>query len=213
MKKWQNNYADMVTVVRGDSGVPLPESLRATNEKSLRVVNGELVNAEEYTDFFIDKFGVKHVVQHDISWQAITCDFGDELVNDDSTWRKRTLADDTDNIKISKKQECYQYTESLIDEAYSNPTQSDVDVDFNLHKKLVVARQNNNANKSAGGLSLTIDETNQAKTDQKLSEHEVKCWETYIKSVTEIDKKTTAEDVAAIDVATVVVWPIWVAPI
>ena len=114
---------------------------------------------------------------------------------------------------IRKKQEAEQHAQALIDKTFSNPTQSDVDINLKFHKKLVEARQNDKANRLAGGISLGIDEIDQAKTDQKLSEYEVKCWEAYIKAIAEIDKKSTAAEVVAININNITTWPEWSPPV
>ena len=113
-------------------------------------------------------------------------------------------------VKI-KSNESEQYAQANIDQAYSEPTQG-VIVDGATHKRRTESRRKDKSDKQAGEIVLTEDEKNEAKTDQKLSEHETKCWDASDKVLKNIDKESTVVDVMAIDVATNTNWPVWSAP-
>ena len=151
---------------------------------------------------------------------------------DDDTWQKH-LGDDKqkwngigwesyvpypykdwtlEQAKRIKVQECEQYAETLIENSKSNPTQG-VSVDPIMYSKRIKAREKDKANKLAGEIILTQEEKDQAKTDQKLSEYEVKCFDASDKAIKEVEKETTIDDIMAIDVITITTWPVWVAPI
>ncbi|NOI32312.1 hypothetical protein [Vibrio coralliilyticus] len=59
----------------------------------LRVSNGQLVDAADYSRFYIDTVGVKHIERHDETWHEIECDYFDVLIKNDSSWRLKTAQD------------------------------------------------------------------------------------------------------------------------
>ncbi|WP_019274441.1 hypothetical protein [Vibrio coralliilyticus] len=72
----------------------VPDNLTgALSLDRLRVVDGELVDAVDYSCFYIDAVGVKHIERHDETWQEIECGYSDVLVKDGSTWRLKTEQD------------------------------------------------------------------------------------------------------------------------
>ncbi|AIW21356.1 hypothetical protein F0267_26185 [Vibrio coralliilyticus] len=97
----------MITVqVQSDSDIPnlasgsmpnlltVPDSLtNALSLDRLRVVDGALVDAADYSRFYIDAVGVKHIEQHDETWQEIECGYSDVLIKDGSAWRLKTEKD------------------------------------------------------------------------------------------------------------------------
>ena len=109
-----------------------------------------------------------------------------------------------------KKAESDAYAEDLIEAAYSNPSVG-VTENPGTYKKIVAARERNNANKLAGEIALAQDEKDQAKVDQKLSEYDGKVTVANDKSYTEIDKKSYVSEVEALVIETITTWPTWVA--
>ena len=111
-----------------------------------------------------------------------------------------------------KKMESEQYAQELIDDAYTNP-QEGVITDGPTHKRRTESRRKDKADKQAGDVSLTQEEKDEAKIDQKLSEYETKCWDASDKVLANIDKEDTVENVMSIDVATNTLWPVWEPPV
>ena len=111
-----------------------------------------------------------------------------------------------------KKNESDDYAQALIDDANANP-QVGVVIDSSANKRRTESRRKDKADKQAGEIALDQEEKDQAKTDQKLSEYETKCWDESDKVHANIDKEDTVNDVMAIDVATNTTWPIWEPPV
>jgi len=114
--------------------------------------------------------------------------------------------------KLNKKNEADAYGQNLIDDAYGNPQQG-ISTEAEIHKRRTESRRKDKADKQAGEITLTEEEKNQSKTDQKLSEYETKCWDASDKVHANIDKEDTVDDVMAIDVETNTTWPIWEPPV
>ena len=109
------------------------------------------------------------------------------------------------------------YAESLVDAAYASPTTTTTE-NPSTYKRMVKARERDNANKIASRDLVTEDvltqtEKDLAKTDQKLSEFDGKVYTANDKCYAEIDKKDLVSEVQAINVETAVTWPAWVAPV
>lgn len=117
-----------------------------------------------------------------------------------------------DEAKEIKYYEAEEYAESLISQAYANPTEGAVE-DAVRNSKRVKVRERDKANRIAGGITLTQDEKDQAKIDQKLSEYEVKCWAASDKAIEEINKGTDVYAIKALDISTLTTWPVWVPPV
>ncbi|NOI32307.1 hypothetical protein [Vibrio coralliilyticus] len=97
----------MITVqIHSDSDIPvlangsIPNLVMVSNELNeafvggrLRVSNGQLVDAADYSRFYIDTVGVKHIERHDRTWQEIECGYSDVLIKDGSIWRLKTEQD------------------------------------------------------------------------------------------------------------------------
>lgn len=75
-----------------------------------------------------------------------------------------------------------------------------------------INRQNNISNKKAGEIPLDQDEKEQAKIDQKLTEHHGKLYEAEDKGKKDVDKLNTAEEVMSFDPRTDIDWPEWRPP-
>ncbi len=58
---------------------------------------------QPYT-FYIDEKGIKHIIQLNQNWQPLKCNWDDELVNDNRTWRVKTETEKLQE-KIQEKQE------------------------------------------------------------------------------------------------------------
>ncbi|WP_019277085.1 hypothetical protein [Vibrio coralliilyticus] len=72
----------------------VPDNLTgALSLDRLRVVDSDLVDAADYSRFYIDVVGVKHIKQHDETWQEIECRYSDVLIKDGSAWRLKTEQD------------------------------------------------------------------------------------------------------------------------
>ena len=59
----------------------------------LRVVDGVLVDGSDYSRFYVDAGGVKHIERHDENWQEIECDYATELIKSGELWRVKTAQD------------------------------------------------------------------------------------------------------------------------
>lgn len=57
-----------------------------------RLIDGEIVDVSQFTQFFIDKGGRKHAVDLG-GYQSLSCNIDDELVFDDGVWRIKTPLD------------------------------------------------------------------------------------------------------------------------
>ncbi|WP_019275461.1 hypothetical protein [Vibrio coralliilyticus] len=72
----------------------VPDSLiNALSLERVRVFDGGLVDAADYTCFYIDAIGVKHIERHDDLWQEIECGYSDVLIKDGSNWRLKNEND------------------------------------------------------------------------------------------------------------------------
>ncbi len=77
----------------------------------LRWDGKQVVRLADYQQFYIDERGVKHIIQHDLTWQSLECDAQDGLIlNPDGLWQVKT-DDDKRNETIEI------YITSIDDEA------------------------------------------------------------------------------------------------
>lgn len=53
---------------------------------SLRFNGEAVISGRGYSEFYIDQYGQKHIVQHNKSWQKVSCSFDDELELNGDTW-------------------------------------------------------------------------------------------------------------------------------
>ena len=94
----------IVGVVNGDIHAPkIPIGLQNLPTSRLRFNEKDIVDASTYTTFYIDKDGTKHIVQFDSNLQELKCNFDDELINDNDTWRVKTTEDYLQDYKQQKK--------------------------------------------------------------------------------------------------------------
>lgn len=81
----------------GAFGFVLPKDLSDVSASNLRFLDGEFFDVSDWTNWFIDSFGVKHVIEGH-GWQELECHCDDVLVLDDGQWRVRTDVDDYDDL-------------------------------------------------------------------------------------------------------------------
>jgi len=113
MKKF-TTYLDLVTGVEvGNSIASGVDGFDDVPLSNLRFDGANIVNGESYADFFIDASGIKHIVQHDAEWQALSCSFSDDLV-EDGIWRVKTAVDSVNNMKSVKIDEINAATKATI---------------------------------------------------------------------------------------------------
>jgi len=112
---------------------------------------------------------------------------------------------------ITKGNEIGVYSADLIEGAYANPVQGDVE-NPKVYRTQLNRRRANNADKLAGELSLGQPDKDQAKTDQKLSEYEVKISNDENKALSNMHKLDTVDEVMMFDVPAQN-WNIWTPPV
>ncbi|MCG9790682.1 hypothetical protein L1D61_26490 [Vibrio mediterranei] len=85
-----------------------------------RLVDGEIVDVSQFTQFFIDKGGRKHAVDLD-SYQPLSCNIDDELVFDDGAWRIKTpldfYQDSRDEVEKRRQNEYTSRVRPYLEEA------------------------------------------------------------------------------------------------
>jgi hypothetical protein len=81
----------------GAFGLELPKDLSDVSVSNLRFLNGKFLDVSDWTNWFIDGSGVKHVVEGS-GWQELECHFNDVLILDDGQWRVRKNVDDYDDL-------------------------------------------------------------------------------------------------------------------
>ncbi len=95
-----NYYIFTNGIVTGVVDKTISGAIRSNvSKENARLLYGKVVNGNDYTDFFIDPGGKKHVEKHDNKWQKLSCNFIDELIHD-RKWRVKSAADNaTENTK------------------------------------------------------------------------------------------------------------------
>lgn len=73
-------------------GVPVPVSLLGLPQERLRYDGEAVVDAADYSLFYVDPQGRKHITEGD-GRQALACEWDDPLVLDGGTWRLESEAD------------------------------------------------------------------------------------------------------------------------
>lgn len=61
------------------------------NIEFLRFDGKQVVDARNFSNFFIDKNGTKHIVQHNTDWQPLNCGFSDELIKGSDGWQIKSI--------------------------------------------------------------------------------------------------------------------------
>lgn len=76
-------------------GVDWPDHLKNIDRQLLRYDGEDIVLLSDHSNYYIDDFGIKHIVQHDKRWQNLKCNFDDDLFFDDvpGRWRVKTPRD------------------------------------------------------------------------------------------------------------------------
>lgn len=69
--------------------VPVPDKYAGAVPTDLRVANGKVSHLAEFDMFFVDQYGVRHVIPGD-GRKAIAGDWTDPLVKDEDGWRLET---------------------------------------------------------------------------------------------------------------------------
>lgn len=123
----------LISIIYGDvNGVEIPH----TDISYLRYDpnNNKVIDIRElpqpYT-FYIDKYGIKHIVQIDKNWQPLECNWNDELIFDKSInqWRVKTESEKISELKQEAQKRLVQYEkqrlQKILDE-YSYIDLSDV---------------------------------------------------------------------------------------
>jgi len=99
----------IIGITEGDIFAPeIPIKLQNLPINRLRFNGKEVVDATTYTTFYIDKNGIKHIIQFDSTFQELKCNFDNELINDNDSWRVKTPKDYLQNYKQQKKAEIKQ---------------------------------------------------------------------------------------------------------
>ena len=112
----------------------------------------------------------------------------------------------------SKTNEIELYADNLVKNAYNNPTQSQTDIDGKRYKNKVNLRSKDKSNKVSGEVTLTQDEKDQSKTDQKLSEYELKIDNDTDKAISNMLKLNTVDEIKSFDVSAET-WNVWTPPL
>ena len=106
---------DLVTkVVDYDTGIPLPKYLEDMPLDYLRYDGQRVVYAKEYSTFYIDEKGVKHIKQLDPLWQEVVCRFTDELKYN-KTKKQWVVKYDSLEMEYARKQVVEQAERILAD--------------------------------------------------------------------------------------------------
>ena len=111
----------------------------------------------------------------------------------------------------TKEAEIDTYSDNLIANAYANPIQG-ITVNPDYYKKKINRRKSNKSDKIASEIELTDDEKNEAKTDEKLSEYEVKITADQDKAITNLHKLGGVENIMSFNVEAES-WNVWTPPI
>lgn len=73
----------------------IPADLESYDASALRYDGSDIVLPGNYTTFYIDSDGVKHIIQHDDLWQELECAFDDDLTtDDDGNWKVKDSNDE-----------------------------------------------------------------------------------------------------------------------
>jgi hypothetical protein len=76
------------------AGPDIPEDFLNTKLETLRYIDGEFKNIQDFSLFYIDQSGIKHVVKYHDDWQELECHHSDSLVrSEDENWYKKTNED------------------------------------------------------------------------------------------------------------------------
>lgn len=95
-------------------GVDIPEALESLPVGRLRVLNGAVVDAAGYGQFYVDDTGRKHLAQGEPGWPLVVCGWDTQLVMDGG-WRVRSAADDLAASKAAKRTELRTLAQAAIE--------------------------------------------------------------------------------------------------
>lgn len=125
MKAIIENDIVVGVAVGNSAGMKIPRSLCHISQKNLRFDGLNIINAEYLKQFYIDGNGIKHIIQKDLSWQSVNCNFNDELVFKNNQWRVKNNED--------KFQEAIELTKEKRKQAYTteaDPIKNEYDFDL-----------------------------------------------------------------------------------
>lgn len=105
MQNFAKTQDDLVVQLgRAVDGIAVPKVIN-TSPLNLRFDGNAVLDGNDWEGpFFIDAGGVKHIAQHDPSWQELACKFTDDLTFDGNTWRVSTAADLLEQSKQQAKE-------------------------------------------------------------------------------------------------------------
>ncbi|MBU2710802.1 hypothetical protein [Zooshikella harenae] len=98
------------TVTGHCNGIEIPVYLHNHKLYTLRFNGEDIVSISQYKKFYIDKTGIKHIIQHNSAWQPLVCDFDDELILENGIWRIKNNNDkynETINSVSAKRRSDY----------------------------------------------------------------------------------------------------------
>lgn len=112
----------------------------------------------------------------------------------------------------TKESEIDIYANLLIDNAFSNPTIDQTDINPRVQRNIMSVRRNDKSDKLAGEITLTQEEKDESKTDQKLSEYELKINQDSDKAKVNVNKLNTVVEVVNFDISAES-WNVWNPPV
>lgn len=77
-----------------NGGPDIPDALKNYPLDRLRLLDNQIVDAADYSSFWIDEVGRKHLIQKEDSWKQIDCAFDAQLIKDYGQWRIKTAPDE-----------------------------------------------------------------------------------------------------------------------
>ena len=146
------------------------------------------------------------VLEHETVLDTFTAVFNEDHY--DITFDINSLTDA--EAYAEKEAEIYAYGNILIDMAYANPVQG-VNTDPVFYKEKISRRKSNKADKLTGEIVLTQEEKDEAKTDEKLSEYEIKISNDQDKAISNLHKLTGVDNIMVFDIANEN-WNTWIPP-
>ncbi|WP_038292052.1 hypothetical protein [Zooshikella ganghwensis] len=123
------SYDLVIGKVCGDvEGHPIPNKLDQVPIHALRWNGEAIVNAHDYTAFYIDQQGIKHIIQHELSWQPLHCQFDEALLHKEGHW---CVKNPMDHYLTQRAQVKAQRKQAFMIEADPLKNEYDYDREFN----------------------------------------------------------------------------------
>ena len=194
------------------------QDMNTDKVKSYRTIKGENLNVslpKDGTETMMDIWHVIAITPKPTYNQYLEKAVELAPVAYTQVWEIQALDQVTIEANIVKAQEakttkCEAYAQTQIDNAYANPTNGVTDT-VEHSKRRVNARIKYMSAKVSGEVALTQLEKDQAKLDQKLSEHESKLWGDSDKAIANMMKLNTATEIYAFDIS-LETWTVWAPP-